>query len=1521
MQNAIEGIPLSIQQKQIWPWQLINSARSAQCAILVEGEVDSGRLREVLGKVVQRHEILRTTFYRRPGLRFPLQVIAENGELSWSQLDLRSQGSDLEPEVLKELLRQERRSSFSLEQGPLLKAMLIDLPARRHFLICTLPSLCADSRTLLNLVQEISLLYDEELANANPDDIVQYIEFSEWQDNLTESEEALVGKEFWHEQDSSLTKTLSIPFENLSAAATAFEPEQLEVRLDQDLLERMDQASDYYTSPEVFLLACWMSLLKNLTSQQDVSVGYVINDRKYREFENAMGHFARPAPVSIRFESEMAFSEVLSRIDEAVRNSIQWQEYYTVEADSGSTFPTIDFEYIELPQPYRKKKISFTVYQLLSYFNRFKIRLICIRRGLELTCIIAFDPARFHRSYVRHIAACFTTLLRSAANEPFLELDKLTMLSEADRHELLVAFNNTSLDYPRDKSIHQLFELKAKEYPDRIAITCGEHQLSFAGLNAGSNQLARLLCRYGVRNESLVGICLGRSVDMIVGVLAIMKAGGAYIPLDPDYPKARLAYLLSEIQSHVLITQEETLENIPEFNGRTICIDKDRPIFRYELDSDLEIDLDHRQLCYVIYTSGSTGLPKGVAVNHQSLINYSSFICQRLAEPGNTLDVGLHFATVSTLSADLGNTCLFPSLISGGCLHILSYETATDSEQFRRYLSERGIDILKITPTHFSALISLEKDRVTLPARYLIFGGEKLTLDLVNRLAGINGQCRIINHYGPTETTVGVLTHIVPTVGMRESCSLAMPIGRPIANTEVYLLDDKLNPVPLGAAGELYLGGIGVARCYLQQAAHTAERFIPNSFNKGLGGRIYKTGDLARYLPDGNVEFIGRVDHQVKIRGYRIELGEIEQTLSRHPQMREVVVISRKGDEGRDQLVAYVVLVQETEPSSSELRGFLQERLPDYMIPSAIVILKSIPITANGKIDRQALPNPDEMRAEGERKFIAPRNRVEEALAEIWSQVLGTPKVSIEDNFFDLGGDSIMSILIVAKANPLGFMLSPKQLFEHQTIAELAKVAGAAKPVQAEQGPVIGSVALTPIQHWFFEETSTEMHHWNMALLFEVQQPIDPQILAKSLLELICHHDALRMRFVWAGSEWQQYCVAPGLPAPLTLINLSELNETHQRIAIESSAAQLQKSLNLTGGPILRLALFENGQGKKSRLLIIIHHLVVDAVSLRILLADLQTVYLQLSQGKPVSLPSKTTSLKQWSDRLREFVKSEDFQSDKNYWLSKEWVDALALPVDRSAGENTVSSSKNVTVTLEQSETRALLREVPKTYRTQIDEVLLAALTESIAWWKGDRRVLLDLEGHGREDMFDDIDISRTVGWFTTHYPVLLDLSGVFDPGDVLKRVKEQLRGIPNHGIGYGLLKYLRANKETIACLDLTPEIGFNYLGQVDQDLDEIGMLNSATENFGPLRSGRCTRSHLVDVVGAVISGRLRMTWNYSENIHQRATIEQVAAVFISSLKRMIAYCLADKSGGYTPSDFPHAGLSQEALDMFLTRS
>jgi amino acid adenylation domain-containing protein/non-ribosomal peptide synthase protein (TIGR01720 family) len=1528
-QEIIEGYRLSPQQKHLWQRQTsANVPYRSWCAVQIDGELDTALLARAVKHVASQHEILRTTFQLLPGMTIPVQVIAAEASVALETHDLSTKTFGGELARLDQFFSEAAQREIDCTRLPLLRVDLVKDSSRSHDLFLTIPALCADGPSLGILVRRIATAYDalKRGAELPATDTMQYADFAEWQNELLESEDGTAGRQYWKQFDLSQAHS-RMCFEKLGAGE-GFQPAAAPVALSGETVKRLKEVTlRCEVSVSTFLLACWQIVLSRSTDWDAPVIGAAFAGRKFSELEQAIGLLSSYLPIQSELKNDQRFRDLLLPMNDRQREAQQWQEYFSwerIDETAARSFPFC-FEFRTLPADFAAAGLTFSFERQESCAGPFKLKFVAEEAGDGIAAELQYDANRFSSEDVIRLTRRLETLVADASERPEAPIADLELLGQAERHLLLTEFNDTAREPEPEQCIHEIFEAQVEQNPAGIALVFEDEQLTYADLNARANQLAHHLQKVGVGPDARVGLLLDRSIDLIVGLLGVLKAGGAYVPLDPGLPQARLAVMLADAGSRVLVTRSELTAGLSEKVDHVVCVDTERRLLATERTDNPETTVSDQNLVYVIFTSGSTGRPKGVAVEHRQLANYLNAIWEKLELP-----IGSSFATVSTVAADLGNTALFPSLCKGGTLHLISEERATNPDALADYCRHHPIDCLKIVPSHLSALLSAANPADVLPRSRLVLGGESCSWSLIEKIKSLAPRCKILNHYGPTEATVGATTQRIDDTEshhVSDQMPDAVPLGRPLANAQVYILDPRLRPTPIGAAGELHIGGCGIARGYINRGDATAEKFIPNPFSLKPGARLYKTGDLARYLSDGRIEFLGRADDQVKVHGYRIELAEIEITLRAHAAIAESVVVAREDQPGDRRLVAYVVPRDHAAPAPTDLRAFLKDRLPEYMTPSAFVFLDRLPLTANGKIDRRALPAPDYARHE-ERSFVAPRNQVEETLVKIWSGVLGIDQAGIYDNFFELGGDSILSIQIIARANQAGLKLSPRQLFQHQTIAELATVAGTFVAAEAEQGVVTGVVPLTPVQARFFEQDQPDPHYYNQAILLRVDEPVDASVFERALEHLLVHHDALRLRFGKSENGWEQVITPPNSTAHASAsrvesFDLSHLPDAEQSALLQQHAASLQASLDLQSGPLMRVALFKRGARRPSNLLIAIHHLAVDGVSWGILLEDLQMLYTQLSRGRKIELAAKTTSFKSWSEQLTAYANSDALRAEALYWLSLLGDSVTRLPVDYETKTNTAASARTVTASLNPRETLALLLEVPAAYRTQINEVLLTALARTLGQWTSASSVLLDLEGHGREEIFPGVDLSRTVGWFTTIFPVALDLKESQTPIDALRQVKEQLRAIPNRGIGYGLLRYANGNAEIGAALSAQPqaEVRFNYLGQTDRALPKASMFKPDPESSGPLQSPKRERGYLLNVIGTVTGGELRLEWSYSEKIHRRETVERLARSYIKELQTLIAEARSrDDAASFSPSDFPRAKLSQEELNKVLAK-
>lgn len=1031
-QEVINGFRLSPQQRRVWLLQQGSSAYRAQSALLIEGDLKPEALKEAMHRIVRRHEILRTTFHSLPGMKLPVQVVAEDLAPLWHTGDL----SGLEQsDRIEELFREDGRRPFDFSQGPLLRAFLLRLSADRHILFLSLPSICADSRTLKNLALEISRSYEACLNDETLlDEPMQYLQFSEWQNELLDDEDAEAGREFWRKQNLPALTAIQLPFEIERAKQDGFEPDSSTLVIGGEIAARIEAVAEKHNvSTEVFLLACWQTLLWRFTAQADIVVGCASDGRRHEVLQDAHGLFAKWLPMRSQFKETLRFSELLSQIAASKRAADEWQEYFdwdeNPDGDGAPQFFPAGFEFEEYQPPHRAGGLSFSIHKQISCADRFHIKLSCHRTDELMTAEFHYDPERFRREDVERLANHFETLLRSAAEDAETPISELEMLSDADRFQLLTAFNDTDADYPKDKLIHRLFEEQVKQTPENLAVIFKERQLTYAELNARANQLARYLRRLGVGPESIVGLCLERSVEAVVGVFGILKAGAAYAPLDPASPQERLEFMLAETQAAALLTQERLKEQFTGSQTRVILLDADWEIIAQESEENLANEATPANLAYVIYTSGSTGKPKGVMIEHRSVVNLANGLAQSVyAGQRSPLRVSLN----APLTFDASVKQLL-QLFYGHTLCILPDEARPDGNELLSYLNRHSLDALDCTPAQLQLLLAAGLvQRPDAAPKLALVGGDAMD-DGAWKFLAENTVTNFYNVYGPTECTVDATV-----CSLRESPEPV--IGRPIANTKIFLLDNRLKPVPIGVPGELHIGGDGLARGYLNRADLTAEKFIPNPFSEAPGARMYKTGDLARYQPDGMIKFLGRADHQVKLRGFRVELGEIEAALKLHPAALDGVVTVREDTPGDKRLVAYVVLARGRESALSELRSYLKEKLPEYMIPSAFVRLDNLPLTRHGKVDRRALPAPENERPELRAAYVAPRTKIEGTIAAIWQEALKVEKVGVDDNFFDLGGHSLSMVQVHSKLREaFSKEISLIEMFRNPTVGSLAK--------------------------------------------------------------------------------------------------------------------------------------------------------------------------------------------------------------------------------------------------------------------------------------------------------------------------------------------------------------------------------------------------------------------------------------------------------------------------------------------------
>ncbi|MGD1932583.1 MAG: amino acid adenylation domain-containing protein, partial [Leptolyngbyaceae cyanobacterium] len=1586
--KRVGALPLSDAQRRQWvlaqlepdsPFYIIPTA------VRVKGELSIDQLQESLEHLIDRHEVLRTGFIDREG-QAAIAIQAE-AAIAIPLVDLSGLDQVSQQAQMREQLQREARTPFDLSQAPLLRVRVLRLTERDQVVVLCLHHIIADGWSMGILVQELAQTYDalhSGRAVALPPLSLQYVDYAAWQQQPLPP----APLDYWKQQLQGAPPLLELPTDYLRPAVQSFAGATAEFQLSIEQTQALEQLSQQQgVTLFMTLLAAFQVLLQRYSGCTDLVIGTPIANRPHTELEGLIGLFVNTLVWRTDLSGNPRFEELLGRVravalDAYTHQSAPFEQVVEALAvpRSWSHAPLFQVMFVlqNAPLPAMTlKALEWQPIALESETAKFDLTLSMRPTHAGLKGALEYRTDLFEPDTMQRMAGHLHTLLAAIGERPSRRIAELPLLPAAERSQF-GHWHQTQTDYPRHRCIHQLFEQQVEKTPAATALIFGDQSFTYQALNESANQLAWYLrSLHAIGPDTLIGLWAERCPATMVTMLAILKAGGAYVPLDPNYPAERLQFMIADAGLSLVITPQAINLPLDAVACPSLALNAEAVAIAQQSQANLPTSTTAENLAYVLYTSGSTGQPKGVCTAHRGVV--------RLVKDTDYVEFGPNevFLQAASLSFDASTFEIWGAWLNGGQLVLMPTPVPALAD-LANVIAQHQVTTLWLTAGLFHLMVDEQLDALK-PVRQLLAGGDVLSGTHVRKALAQLPHTRLINGYGPTENTTFSCCHTITADSLNHTALAGSPpIGRPIANTQVYVLDDTLQPVPIGVPGELYLGGDGLARGYLNRPDLTAERFVPNPFygkaeaesfefsvlssqfdaiqNSNLktqnsypstppplhSSTLYRTGDRVRTRPDGTLEFLGRLDNQVKIRGFRIELGEIEAALLSHPDVEQAIINPWQDDTGRQQLVAYVVKAEgrrpkakedeaqvpgsrfqmkgedpvpstlhpvpsppppihpSTHPLSSHFRSFLADQLPAYMLPAAVVSLEALPLTSNGKVDRQSLPAPVwEVAAAG----APPQTPIEQALAKIWAAVLRLEAVGVQDNFFELGGDSILALQMVSRAAQAGLSLSPRQIFQHQTIAELATVvgtttAGAIVPMMAT-----GSVPLTPIQRWFFEQGLVNPHYFNQAVFLELPLDVERACLDQAVQQVVNEHDALRLRFEQTADGWQQRYGDSADVEPVTWYDLASLPERDQAREIETLANALQASLHLEQGPLMRVWGFNLGTERPSRLLIGIHHLIVDGLSWRILLADLLLAYRQAVQGLTTVLPPPTHSFKQWATWLESAVnQAEAALSD--------WQDLPqlpALPLDQSTGENTVTAAETVTVTLSPLQTQALLQDVPSVYNTQIDDVLLTALMQVLANWTGARSHLITLENHGRHPdvLGGELNLSRTVGWFTCLHPIALQLTGS-EPGEQLQAIKAQRRQVRHQGLSYGLLRY-GGNPE----LAVHPQISFNYLGQFD------GLLAEAPEfrllaTPGMTIDGRNQRSHLIDINGSIRAGQLQMAWTYSRHHHHRTTLAALAHQYIQALQQLIDHSRSAIAPAYSPEDFNLVELDQATLTAVL---
>ncbi|MEJ8654156.1 non-ribosomal peptide synthase/polyketide synthase [Streptomyces sp. MS1.AVA.3] len=1509
--RAVEDIyPLTPMQAGMLFHSLMDPASHTyfnQVQLVLSGVTDPVALATAWQQTADANPMLRTRLVWEETAE-PLQVVQARATVPVTHHDWSGRSADAAERALATLLAEDRAAGLDLAAAPLMRLALIKLSADRVRLVWTFHHILLDGWSAAQVFDEVCERYAALTGGRRPQ-VPSRPPFGSYLRWLAE-QDTTQAERHWRTALSGFTSPTELPRDRGPLEAhRASSSGSVRVTLDEtDSARLREMAQQSGLTMNTVLQGAWGLLLSRYSNSDDVVFGTTVSGRPAAlpGVESMVGLFINTLPTRVRVDGQRALLDWLRALQTAQSESRRFDFVSLTDLRAWSEVPhgTSLFDSIVVFENYPFDSDALARHGLGIQQERdleptnYPLSVI-VAPGERLTVALDYDPAAFDATTVERLGACLRVLLTEMAADPDRRLGDLPLLTEEERDHVLREFGGPAAPQPR-RVLPEVFEEQAGRTPHAAAVLAGDDRLTYRELNERANRLARLLIASGAGPERFVALALPRTADLIVALLAVLKSGAGYLPVDPKYPAERVSFLFDDIGPDIVLTTPE-LAGLPEAPATRIVLDDPAWADRLAGQSAADIGDGERtgallpaHPAYVIHTSGSTGLPKGVVATHGSVVSLADWAAAEFGGRGLS-----HVVASTSLNFDVSVFEIFSPLLSGGCVEIVSDLLA---------LAERSApwtaSLLSAVPSALGQLLA--EDTVHVTADTVVLAGEGLAARTVREVRAAVPGCRVANIYGPTEATVyATAWYCDPADPDRTP-----PIGSPVAGARAYVLDPYLRPVPVGVPGELYLAGTGVARGYFARPGLTAGRFLADPFGPA-GERMYRTGDLVRWDAEGQLEYLGRSDDQVKVRGFRIELGEVEAALARHPEVAEAAARVVETD-GHKRLVGYVVARGAASADPAALRAFLAQSLPDHLVPAVVVPLERLPLGATGKLDRRALPAPDW--AAPAAGHVPPRTDTEKTLAGIWAEVLGVDQVGAEDNYFALGGDSILSIQIVSAARRAGLALTPRHLFVHQTVAALAAAAAQlpAAVSTAEQGPVVGEVPLTPVQHWLFGTVPDSPGHFTQSLSFQLAAEVDEGALRAALAAVLEHHDALRMGYEATGDgHWRQYSAAPGAAPALEVHDLSRREPQERAAELRALPRDLCAGFDLADGPLLKTALCHLGDQDRPVLVLAAHHLVVDAVSWRIILEDLDTAYRRVRAGGRAALGPKTTSFRAWAQRLHDHTAAGGFDDELAHWSGPDGH--TDLPTDRT-GRNSADSEDTVTVRLEAEETRRLLQDVPDVYRTRINDVLLCALGRVLARWTGHDRVRIGLEGHGREEIFDDVDLSRTVGWFTTMFPVALDLPPHADLATALKSAKEGLRTLPRHGLGHGALRHLRTPAAT--GLPADPQIAFNYLGQQDWSASAGGGLLHAP--YGALEGDMdraADRPHLIDVVGLVTDKRLEFTWSYSKNLHLRTTVAKLAEEMAAELRAIVRHCAEPDAGGRTPSDFPLAGLDQETVD------
>lgn len=1457
-----DSYPMSSSQKRIfliWKMDPENLAYNMSCCYQFNGNVDMEKARKTLQKIVARHEILRTDFHMEK--EELIQTIHESVSVELDYLE--------DEQVSVEHLMKKFVRPFNLTQAPLIRAKIVKKADISYLMIDT-HHIIGDGMSLYIIIKEFMSLYNGEMAETL---YRQYKDYSEWMRIRDLSKQ----KAYWQQEFSDDIPVLDLPYDYQRPQKRNFQGSVVSMGIKKKLYEKLKELTRQTDTTEYMLfLASAMILLGKYSRQEDIVIGSPISGRTHKDLENMLGMFVNTLAMRGKPRAGKTFKCFLEEIRDTCLLAYEHQEYpfeelvedANVQRDMSrnpifdvmlvlQNNETADFTLDGVTANMLETKTNVAKFDLT--FNIYEVK-----EGYKIE--LEYDTLLFKKESVEQILEHYVLILEQIVSNPNVMIEKLQMISAQEKKLILHQFNNTATDYPKDKTVADLLEDQARKTPDKVAITFENKEITYQELNERANQVALKLKTYQIQSGDFVAVMAERSIEMIVGICGIVKAGGAYIPIDPTYPEERILYMLEDCRAKVLLTYQV------KANIKVSVIDLENILDEERREENPERKMSAEDICYCIYTSGTTGKPKGTMIPNKAVV--------RLVKNTNYITLTEKDAILQTgsISFDAATFEIWGSLLNGGKLVLLPSDDIMDCRKLKEHLVKEKVTVMFMTTSLFNQMIQTD-NTIFNSLKVLMTGGEKISLQHVKMLKDVNRSSKLLHCYGPTENTTFTTTYEIPT-GYE-----MLPIGKPISNTTVYIMNQG-NLCGIGVPGELCIGGEGLFKGYLNNEEYTREKCEKNPFGEGY---LYHSGDLARWMPDGNIDFLGRIDEQVKIRGFRVELAEIEKTILGLDEIRAVAVIAKEEPNKTKAIHAYVV--SDNKIDCKKIKEHLLKTLPDYMIPTYWMQIESIPITQNGKLDKKALPV---IETESHEDFEEAITDIEKILCHILEEVLGAKKVGRKDNFFELGGDSIKAIRVVSKMRDAGYEIAYKDIMQLRVVEEIAYAVSQNKDVQYEQGAVEGTVIQTPILKDFKEWNLSKPQHFNQAVMIKIPN-IEEDLVINTLDAIWEHHDILRAVYrnstlkILKPSENRKYDFAK---YDYQLVDNRKLKEL-----IESECNKQQESFDLVNGPLMKAAMFLTK--KENYMFFCLHHLIVDGVSWRIFLEDFNTALKQLQRNEKIQLPRKTASYLEWSHALEEYRNSKELQSEFIYWRDvSENMKNGAFEI----GEGCVEVGyETIKFELSKELSQKLVKEAGKAFHTEIIDLLLGAVARTVAQITGQDKVTISMEGHGREEIHKKIDIDRTIGWFTSVFPVIVDCKE--DIRETIIGTKEMLRKIPNHGMGYGLLKDRLISPKV--------DIYLNYLGEMDT---EFKGQNEETFDTGKSIADENSWQGDINLDGIMLDQKLGFTLTYNRRRYNDMVMKKFADNYKCCLEELILFCLNQEEDVKTASDFGASNLESTEL-------